>query len=608
MQPEMPRRVSSLLWLSALAWLRCSVAASTTTTSTYPYHPAEWCDGGSWLCNPGCFDNSSQTCLDLPSGNLSTATDAILSQECATLGGDYGNLCDCCCHTEVCQMGCYDDEDEACHEGLTEVQCAEIYAHVSWIQECGCSINATCRDGTSSSWTTSSDAGGEGGAVNIYFSVPAFVVLFRESLEVVILLAIMLQLLAKSKDDGTINEGQYYTFRREVYIGASLGFCACLVLGVGILVVVSFVYDTMEGDTLRAFDGTMMIVTCVILTFLAVSFYKMIYVRDVYELKLRRRIADSLESTRMAAEGKEAAFGKKHAFFVLAFTTGLREGLESIVFLAGVITDLDDLSSLPIPIISALILARLVGCCFFAGTKRMNVSNFMRASSILLLFIAAGFFSMSMHAWQELELFGTWGGKENRPWQNKAVFEATECCNDKTNRFFVLMRALFGWQDQPTPIEIFAYLVYWIIALTVGSFVISRAKKMVERKMANLAVEAEAAEKRTGVSFGTSNGNASKGDDATITAADVTTQAEPAHQAEPAAAELEKFRLLMIDVSCVLLQAGPSFFRLPASRPVIGSALEPLASDDATITAADVTTQVEPAHQAEPAVADAREV
>ena len=23
-----------------------------------------------------------------------------------------------------------------------------------------------------------------------------------------------------------------------------------------------------------------------------------------------------------------------------------------------------------------------------------------------------------------------------------------ECCNDKTNRFFVLMRALFGWQDQ----------------------------------------------------------------------------------------------------------------------------------------------------------------
>ena len=32
----------------------------------------------------------------------------------------------------------------------------------------------------------------------------------------------------------------------------------------------------------------------------------------------------------------QVGFGKKHAFFVLAFTTGLREGLESIVFLVGV--------------------------------------------------------------------------------------------------------------------------------------------------------------------------------------------------------------------------------------------------------------------------------
>eukprot|EP00403_Amphidinium_massartii_P024334 CAMPEP_0178392490 /NCGR_PEP_ID=MMETSP0689_2-20121128/11705_1 /TAXON_ID=160604 /ORGANISM="Amphidinium massartii, Strain CS-259" /LENGTH=483 /DNA_ID=CAMNT_0020013065 /DNA_START=139 /DNA_END=1590 /DNA_ORIENTATION=+ len=480
------------------------------------------------------------TCTVQPS-SANTSSSMLSSEDCAAMSGDFGSLCTCRCETEACQMGCYDDEDEACHEGLTEVQCAEIYAHVSWIQSCGCFINQTFRDGTSVITYTSDDAGGEGGAVNIYFSVPAFVVLFRESLEVVILLAIMLQLLSKSKDDGSITEGQYYIFRREVYIGASLGFCACLILGVGILAVVSLVYDTMEGDTLRAFDGTMMIVTCIILTFLAVSFYKMIYVRDVYELKLRRRIADSLESTRQALEeGKDVAFSKKRAFFVLAFTTGLREGLESIVFLAGVITDLDDLSSLPIPIISALILARLVGCCFFAGTKRMNVSNFMRASSILLLFIAAGFFSMSMHAWQELELFGTWGGKENRPWQNKAVFEAQECCNDKTNRFFVLMRALFGWQDQPTPIEIFAYILYWIIALSLGSFVIARAKRTVQKKMANLAIEAEAAERRTGTGAAAEAPTDSKDAEAN--------GAEPSNQKQPEASELQQDAVVPVAV------------------------------------------------------------
>ena len=43
------------------------------------------------------------------------------------------------------------------------------------------------------------------------------------------------------------------------------------------------------------------------------------------------------------------------------------QGLESIVFLVGVVSDLKDLSSLPLPLISALVLSRLVGCCFFQG-------------------------------------------------------------------------------------------------------------------------------------------------------------------------------------------------------------------------------------------------
>ena len=37
----------------------------------------------------------------------------------------------------------------------------------------------------------------------------------------------------------------------------------------------------------------------------------------------------------------QVSFGRRRAFFVLAFTTGLREGLESIVFLVGVITDVN---------------------------------------------------------------------------------------------------------------------------------------------------------------------------------------------------------------------------------------------------------------------------
>ena len=31
---------------------------------------------------------------------------------------------------KICQWGCFDEEDEACHAGLTNMQCAEIYGHL----------------------------------------------------------------------------------------------------------------------------------------------------------------------------------------------------------------------------------------------------------------------------------------------------------------------------------------------------------------------------------------------------------------------------------------------------------------------------------------------
>ena len=124
-----------------------------------------------------------------------------------------------------------------------------------------------------------------------------------------------------------------------------------------------------EGDNERVFQFCMMSLTCIVLTFLAVNFYKMIYSKEAHERKMRRQMEETLEATQAAAGGEEVGFGKRHAFFVLAFTTGLREGLESIVFLVGVISDVKDLSALPLPIITALILARVVGFCFFQGTK-----------------------------------------------------------------------------------------------------------------------------------------------------------------------------------------------------------------------------------------------
>merc|ERR1719215_2197817 len=201
------------------------------------------------------------------------------------------------------------------------------------------------------------------------------------------------------------------------------------------------------------------------------------------------KMANELNATIKAVNAADSGFAKKHAFLVFAFSTGLREGLESIIFLIGVISDFKDpsyISSLPIPMVTALVLSRIVGCIFFQGTKKMKVDHFMRFCAVLLLFIAAGFFMSSMHKWQELGLFGTWSPRADRPWQNEMVYDASECCNDKTNRFFVLRRALLGWQDQPTPMEFFAYALYWVVAPIVGVVLVQRAKKGIDKRMAYL--------------------------------------------------------------------------------------------------------------------------
>ncbi|CAM9272563.1 unnamed protein product [Laminaria digitata] len=47
-----------------------------------------------------------------------------------------------------------------------------------------------------------------------------------------------------------------------------------------------------------------------------------------------------------------------------------------------------------------------------------------------------------------------------------------DICDDAPNdhEFWGLMRALFGYTCKPTPVEIIAYVLYWVFALTFMSY------------------------------------------------------------------------------------------------------------------------------------------
>merc|ERR1719316_1178625 len=115
-----------------------------------------------------------------------------------------------------------------------------------------------------------------------------------------IVLVILIQFLEKTHEEGGISKDVLRGFKREVYMGALLGFAGCLIFGIGVLCAASLVYQAFEGDNRRLFEGIMMFVTSFILTYLALSFYKMINSKEAHERKMHELLQQSLAASQEA--------------------------------------------------------------------------------------------------------------------------------------------------------------------------------------------------------------------------------------------------------------------------------------------------------------------
>ena len=79
--------------------------------------------------------------------------------------------------------------------------------------------------------------------------------------------------------------------------------------------------------------------------------------------KWRVKLAKALEEKPVATGGRRGAFKRwceKYAMFILPFITVLREGLEAVVFIAGVSFS-SPASAVPLPVVIGLIAGGFVG-------------------------------------------------------------------------------------------------------------------------------------------------------------------------------------------------------------------------------------------------------
>lgn len=139
----------------------------------------------------------------------------------------------------------------------------------------------------------------------------------------------------------------------------------------------------------------------------------------------------------------------------MTFFAVVREGLECIVFLAGLTSSYPP-QSMPFPAIMGVIVGCVVGLLFYRGSRQMGVRFFAMVSMAMIFLVAAGSIARSFTEFVEIGLPG-----------GPLVYDASVCCGTETP-FWGFLRIIFGYNATPTPAEFLIYFAYWITLIWVG--------------------------------------------------------------------------------------------------------------------------------------------
>ena len=271
----------------------------------------------------------------------------------------------------------------------------------------------------------------------------AALISFREGLEAALIVAIVIGYLVKIGQRGQV---------RVAWAGVIAAVLASALVALGITTVGA----ELEGRAEQIFEGTTMFLAVGVLTWM------------IFWMRSQARfMKSSLEKEVFTA----ATSGQVLALFSVAFLVVFREGVETALFLSASAFVADGGGTL-IGAILGLGIAAAMGWFIYASTVRLNVRMFFNVTSVLLLFFAAGLLAHGVHEFQEAGLL---------PMTIEHVWDTNHIL-DESSAFGEIMKALFGYNGNPSLLEVISYVTYWVLALVgVRWWVERRATPMAAR-------------------------------------------------------------------------------------------------------------------------------
>lgn len=296
------------------------------------------------------------------------------------------------------------------------------------------------------------------------FAVQVFFIVFRECLEAVIIVSVLLSFLKQSLGQPDQDKSIYRRLVKQVWFGALSGIFCCLVIGGAFIGVFYGLGHDIWAESEDLWEGIFYMIACVIITIMGLALLRINKMQE----KWRVKIAQALVASKQERQGRFhlGEWGKKYAMFLLPFITTMREGVEAVVFVGGVSLGYPA-TSFPLPVVTGLLAGLAVGLLLYKGGNAMSIRIFMIFSTCVLYLIAAGMFSKSIWSLQYHVFAQKVGSDVAEAGNGPGSYDIREtvwhvnCCNPETDNGWDVFNAILGWQNTATYGSVISYNVYW---------------------------------------------------------------------------------------------------------------------------------------------------
>ena len=176
--------------------------------------------------------------------------------------------------------------------------------------------------------------------VNV-FNVQIFFIVFRETLEAVIVVSVLLAFLKQGLGKSTDDPKVYKKLKRQIWFGAILGVVICLIIGCAFIGAFYGLGKDIWGQSEDLWEGIFCIIATVLISLMGIPMLRINKMKEKWRVKL----AQALVKQPKPEDGRKVSiwerlrlnnFIQRYALFILPVITCLREGLEAVVFVGGV--------------------------------------------------------------------------------------------------------------------------------------------------------------------------------------------------------------------------------------------------------------------------------